>query len=192
MPDWWAKMACSLLASWLCSLAVAPQCKGLYEKKLFRDSFLSLKFAFVWFGWLNLFPSQQIMEHSAAVTVFGPFRLVADKKELWRGEELLKVRSMPLAVLSYLAQHPEQVISVDDLRKAVWGSTRVGRGAIRVCVREIRQALGDEMATPRYIETVGRQGYRFIAPLATPPPVSSSKFQVSSSEAEGQGRQLIT
>ena len=58
------------------------------------------------------------------------------------------------------------MIPIEELRKAVWGDTRVGRGAIRVCVREIRQALGDEAATPRYIETVGRQGYRFIGRLS--------------------------
>jgi DNA-binding winged helix-turn-helix (wHTH) protein len=108
------------------------------------------------------------MEHPAPVIAFGPFRLAPDKKELWRDEELIKVRSMPLAVLAYFAQHPERVIPVDEVRKAVWGGTRVGRGAIRVCVREIRQALGDEAVTPRYVETVGRQGYRFIAPSPLP------------------------
>ena len=67
-----------------------------------------------------------------------------------------------LAVLAYLVQHPGRVIPIEEIRTAVWGDTRVGRGAIRVCVREIRQALGDEAASPQYIETVGRQGYRFL------------------------------
>jgi len=129
------------------------------------------------------------MKHSVTVLTFGPFRLIPDKRELWKDEVLLKVRALPLTVLTYLVQHPERVIPLEELRKAVWGDTQVGRGAIRVCVREIRQALGDEMATPRYIETVGRQGYRFIGyrntSVATPPPVSSS-------EAEGQSRQLTT
>jgi len=132
------------------------------------------------------------MEHSATVITFGSFRLIPDKRELWKDEMLLKVRALPLTVLTYLAQHPERVISTEELRKAVWGDTRVGRGAIRVCVREIRQALGDEAATPRYIETVGRQGYCFIASVATTPLVSSFKFQVSSSEAEDQGQRLAT
>jgi hypothetical protein len=73
----------------------------------------------------------------------------------------------------------------------------VGRGAVRVCVREIRQALGDEAATPRYVETVGRQGYRFVGyrfstPLATTPPVSGSRFQVASVQIEAEGRRLGT
>src|SRR5262245_44618909 len=103
------------------------------------------------------------MPPPAAVLAFGPFRLVtAKQRELWKGEKLLKVRSLPLAVLAYLAQHPERVIPLDEIRTAVWGETRVGREATRVCVRELRQALGDEAAAPQYIETVGRQGYRFI------------------------------
>src|SRR6266545_3287644 len=49
------------------------------------------------------------------------------------------------------------------------------------CISELRQALGDEARTPRFIETVHRRGYRFIAPLTTATrPISSSKFQVSS------------
>ena len=55
---------------------------------------------------------------------------------------------MPLAVLTYLAQHPERVVAVEELRQAVWGSTYVSRTTIRVCVREVRQALGDETGHP--------------------------------------------
>src|SRR5262245_59471365 len=102
------------------------------------------------------------MEHQAAVIAFGPFRLLSAQRQLWKDKEQIELRAMSLAVLAYLAQHPERVIPVEELRKAVWGDTRVGRGAIRVCVREIRQALDDEATTPHYIETVGRQGYRFI------------------------------
>ena len=99
---------------------------------------------------------------SDAILAFGPFRLVASKRELWKEEKLLKLRALPLAVLAYLVQHPGRVIPIEEIRTAIWGDTRVGRGAIRVCVREIRQALGDEAASPQYIETVGRQGYRFL------------------------------
>src|SRR5215470_9194918 len=115
------------------------------------------------------------MEPRAAVLTFGPFRLVVDKRELWKDDVLLQVRALPLAMLAYLVQHPEQVIPAEELRKAVWGGTRVGREAIRGCVRELRQVLGDEAAMPRYVQTVGRQGYCFIGfrlnpSLLTPPP----------------------
>jgi len=91
---------------------------------------------------------------------------------------------MPFAVLIYLAQRPEQVVSGKELLNAVWGGTYVSHTVVRVCVREIRRALEDEVVSPRYIETVGQQGYRFIAPITTTPPVSSSKFRVSSSQSE--------
>jgi DNA-binding winged helix-turn-helix (wHTH) protein len=122
------------------------------------------------------------MEDKVRVLTFGPFRLLPSQGQLWKEEERLEVRLRPLAVLTYLAQHPEQVVSIEEMRKAIWGSTYVSRTVIRVCIRELRRALGDEAATPHYIETVGRQGYRFIAPLATSPLASSSKFQVPSSK----------
>jgi len=129
------------------------------------------------------------MEHKEEVIAFGSFRLLPVQGQLWKDEERLEVRLRPLAVLAHLAQHPERVVSIEELRKAVWGSTYVSRTAIRVCIRDLRKALGDEMATPHYIETVGRQGYRFIgyrfSPSLVPPsPVSSSRFQVLSSKTE--------
>ena len=118
-----------------------------------------------------------MMKHSATVMTFGPFRVVANKRELWKREKLLKLRALPVAVLAYLVQHPGRVIPIEEIRTAIWGDTRVGRGAIRVCVREIRQALEDEAASPQYIETVGRQGYRFLGALATTPPATRSQVQ---------------
>jgi hypothetical protein len=112
-------------------------------------------------------------------------------------------------MLTYLVQHPEQVITSEELRQAVWGGTRVGREAIRGCVRELRQVLGDEAATPRYVQTVGRQGYCFIGfrlnlPLTTPslgtgaeslvPQVkteSSTRLPSLTSPFVGRARELI-
>src|SRR5215468_7189474 len=99
------------------------------------------------------------VESRATVIAFGPFRLLPAQQQLWRDENLVELRPTSLAVLSYLAQQPERVVAVEELRQAVWGGTYVSRTTIRVCLREVRQALGDEAATPRYIETVGRRGY---------------------------------
>jgi DNA-binding winged helix-turn-helix (wHTH) protein/predicted ATPase len=107
-------------------------------------------------------PKEKAVEQRATVITFGPFRLFPVQRKLWKDEEQIEVRTMPLAVLTYLAQHPERVVPIEEVHKAVWGSTSVSRTTIRVCVREIRQILGDEVAIPRYIETVGRQGYCFI------------------------------
>ncbi|HEV8717577.1 MAG TPA: AAA family ATPase, partial [Candidatus Binatia bacterium] len=69
--------------------------------------------------------------------------------------------------------------------KAVWSDVKVSPGVLKVCLRRIRQALGDSSTKPHFIETKHRQGYRFIAPIAaSPQPVSSSKFEVSGLESE--------
>ena len=55
------------------------------------------------------------MDSHAAVQTFGPFRLVVDQRELWRDDVRLTVRALPLALLTYLRQHPEQVLSGKEL-----------------------------------------------------------------------------
>jgi DNA-binding winged helix-turn-helix (wHTH) protein len=124
--------------------------------------------------------------------VFGPFRLLPAAKQLWRNGARVELRPMSLAVLSYLARRPGQVVSGQELLKAVWAGTYVSGIVIRVCIREIRQALGDEVAHPHYIETLGQQGYRFIAPLVTTSPVLSSQFLVPGSNSQGQDQPLTT
>lgn len=98
--------------------------------------------------------------------VFGPFRLDPEKKRLWRGEEKLRLRPMAVAVLHVLAEYAGQILSKEDLLKRVWAETRVTKTVLKVCIREIREALGDDAVTPCYIETVGRQGYRFVGQSA--------------------------
>ena len=59
------------------------------------------------------------MEQTATVIAFGPFRLLPAQRQLWKDEEQLELRTTPLAVLTYLAQHPGRVVSAEELRKAV-------------------------------------------------------------------------
>lgn len=75
----------------------------------------------------------------------------------------IRLRARTLAVLRYLVEHPGRVIARPEFAQHVWVGTHVTRSVLRVCIWEIRQALGDAGATPQYIETVGQQGYRFCA-----------------------------
>jgi DNA-binding winged helix-turn-helix (wHTH) protein len=93
---------------------------------------------------------------------FGLFRLDLVTNQLWQGEQLLVLQPKPLAVLRYLAEHPRQVVTKSELLKAVWAGVYVTKAVVKECVRAIRGALSDDATTPRYIETVGREGYRFI------------------------------
>lgn len=59
------------------------------------------------------------------------------------------------------------VVSRDELLRTVWGDTVVSDNVLKVCISELREALGDDSSKPRFIETLPKQGYRFIAPLST-------------------------
>src|SRR5215831_7656122 len=102
------------------------------------------------------------MELERRIT-FGPFclDLEAAHGRLWRGEQIIALRPRSLAVLRYLVEHAGRLVTKAELRQQVWTGTHVTDTVLRVCVRDIRVALGDEAAAPQYVETVGQQGYRF-------------------------------
>jgi DNA-binding winged helix-turn-helix (wHTH) protein len=109
---------------------------------------------------------------------FGPFRLDPRHKKLWRGEQEVILRARSFAVLHYLATHPGQLVSKEEVKKTLWAGIRVTNTVLRVCIREIRNALGDSAATPQFIETVARLGYRFIAEVVSSSQVSESVQEV--------------
>jgi hypothetical protein len=67
-------------------------------------------------------------------------------------------------MLRYLAEHPGRLVTKAELRQHVWADTHVTDIVLRVCVREIRAALGDTAEAPQYLHTVGGQGYTFCVP----------------------------
>ena len=70
------------------------------------------------------------------------------------------------AVLHYLVTHPDRLVTKDELLDAVWPETAVSDAVVRVAIGALRKVLGDTAQTPRYIATVPRRGYRFLAPVA--------------------------
>ena len=105
--------------------------------------------------------------------IFDPFQLDTVKKRLWKGEQEIRLRPMAAAVLQTLLEHAGDVMPKEDLLKRVWAGTYVTKTALKVCIREIRQALGDTVVTPHYIETVGQQGYRFVGRTDRKPTAAS-------------------
>jgi DNA-binding winged helix-turn-helix (wHTH) protein/predicted ATPase len=89
---------------------------------------------------------------------------VCDER-LWRGEEAIHLTNKAFAVLRYLVEHPARLVTKDALFDVVWADTVVSEAALSVCIRELRQALGDDARAPQFIETVRGRGYRFIAPV---------------------------
>jgi DNA-binding winged helix-turn-helix (wHTH) protein len=98
--------------------------------------------------------------------VFQGFRLDTQNRQLYKGAEKILLRPKSYAVLHYLAAHPHRLATRDELMSAVWPRARVVDAALRVSIQEIRKALGGSATHPKFIETVGKRGYRFIAPVS--------------------------
>jgi Transcriptional regulatory protein, C terminal len=92
---------------------------------------------------------------------FGPFRLEMTRARLWRGEQAIPLRPRAVAMLRYLAAHPDRLVTKAELRQHIWAGTHVTDTVLRVCLREIRAALGDVAEAPQYLQTVSGQGYKF-------------------------------
>jgi DNA-binding winged helix-turn-helix (wHTH) protein len=88
------------------------------------------------------------------------------------------------AVLRYLVEHAGRLVTKEELLKAVWPDIRVSEGVLKGYIRDLREALGDNSAAPRFIETVPRRGHRFVAPLTIALPVQGPKFKVQGSDFE--------
>lgn len=101
---------------------------------------------------------------------FSPFCLDLPGQCVWEmleGEPMRPVAMRPkaFAVLAYLVQNAGKVVAEEQLLEAVWPGVFVQPEAIKGRLFEVRAALGDDSKAPRFIETVPRRGYRFIAPL---------------------------
>lgn len=83
--------------------------------------------------------------------------------ELRDGDAGVRLRPKAMSLLVALARHPEEVLGKQALLDAVWPDVVVGDASVSVLVAELREALGDDPASPRFIETIPRRGYRLIA-----------------------------
>jgi DNA-binding winged helix-turn-helix (wHTH) protein len=94
-----------------------------------------------------------------------PLWLDLANERLWCGDQARALRPKTFALLRYLMAHPGQVLPKAVLLEALWPETVVSEVVLAVCVRELRQVLGDNARAPRFIETVHRRGYRFLGQL---------------------------
>jgi DNA-binding winged helix-turn-helix (wHTH) protein len=105
---------------------------------------------------------------------FDRFELNLQTGELKSRGVAVPLERQPAMALVRLVADRGQLVSRDDLRRAVWGDdTHVDfdRG-LNYCLRQVRLALGDDARSPRFIETVPRQGYRFLIPVTAAGPRS--------------------
>ena len=102
---------------------------------------------------------------SASQWTFGPFRLDPRNACLWRGADLVPLPPTAFALLHYLVTHAGQLVTKDEFFAAIWAETVVSEAVLKVRMSEVRKALGETARAPRWIATVHRRGYRFVAPV---------------------------
>lgn len=104
---------------------------------------------------------------------FGPFELSERDGELRRNGIRIKLQEQPLRVLLELVGNAGLVVTREELQQKLWpADTFVDFDlGLNTAVRKLRQALGDDAEGPRYIETLAKRGYRFIAPVSSAAPV---------------------
>lgn len=96
---------------------------------------------------------------------FGPFHLDIENARLSRGGRAVPLQPRAFAVLQCLLAHAGRLVTKRQLLDTAWAGTFVAEAALKVAIREVRRALGDDAVTPAFVETVHRRGYRFIAPV---------------------------
>jgi DNA-binding winged helix-turn-helix (wHTH) protein/predicted ATPase len=96
---------------------------------------------------------------------FGRYRFHATQG-LTRGKQEIRVTPKSLAVLCRLLDRPGEIVTREELFRDVWPDTAVSDAALTTCIQELRRALDDDARHPKYIETVHRRGFRFLAAAA--------------------------
>jgi len=106
-------------------------------------------------------------QNNQRVARFGVFELDLTAGELRKNGVKLRLQGQPFQVLALLLERAGEVVTREELQKTLWPSdTFVDFDhSLNTAINKVREALGDSATSPRYVETLARRGYRFIAPL---------------------------
>src|SRR5580692_2836472 len=98
---------------------------------------------------------------------FGVFEADFRTGELRKCGIRIKLQSQPFKLLAILLSHPGEIVTREELQQQIWGSETVVNfdHSLGTAVNKVREALSDSAENPRYIETLAKRGYRFIAPV---------------------------
>jgi DNA-binding winged helix-turn-helix (wHTH) protein len=105
--------------------------------------------------------------HSFIILRFGAFEVNLRSGELRKQGVRIKLQEQPFQVLANLLQRPGDVVTREELRSAIWKSDTFVDfdNGLNTSINKLREALGDSADSPRFVETLPRRGYRFIAPV---------------------------
>lgn len=102
------------------------------------------------------------------IVCFGDFELDLGASELCKQGTKIKLQEQPFQILQILLQQPGETVTREELRQKIWPSDTFvdfDHGLYNA-IKRLRDALGDSAESPRFIETIPRHGYRFIAPVS--------------------------
>lgn len=105
------------------------------------------------------------------VVRFGTFEVSFSSGELWKAGIKVHIQHKPLKMLEILLEHPGEMVSREELRQRLWPDDTFGDfdQAVNIAATKLRAALGDSADNPRFIETLPKRGYRFIAEVSLLP-----------------------
>ena len=125
---------------------------------------------------------------------FEDFELDASAGVLKRNGVRVKLQDLPFRLLVALSRRPGVVVSRDELRADLWGAETFvdAEAGLNTAIGKLREALGDSAETPRFIETIPKRGYRFVASVVAEPPASPSRDSASAAGSTTPGlREVI-
>jgi Tol biopolymer transport system component/DNA-binding winged helix-turn-helix (wHTH) protein len=104
---------------------------------------------------------------AATRLAFGLYEVDLSTGELWRAGHRIKLQSQPFKVLSVLLERAGEVVTREELQLRLWGNDTIVDfdHSLATAINKIREALRDSADNPRFVETLARRGYRFIAPV---------------------------
>ena len=127
---------------------------------------------------------------------FDRFCLDPGNRQLWREDVPVELNARYLDALALLVREPGKLVSKDRFLEEVWQGVPVTDEALTQCIKTLRRQLGDNASSPRFIETVPKHGYRFIAPVEweedeSAPEATASTRPVPNSRAPDGWREFL-
>lgn len=113
-------------------------------------------------------PIHRLRLRMNSIYLFGDYRLDTANAQLLKYDHDVPLPPKAFAMLAYFIERRGMLVTKDELLDAVWEHRYVTEGVLKSTVQIVRQALGDDAKTPKFLETIHRRGYRFIADVALP------------------------
>src|SRR5215467_2343778 len=115
-------------------------------------------------------PAANVPAANLIVVRFGVFEVDLRGRELRKSGVRIKLQDQPFQVLAMLVERPGVIVTREEIQQKLWPSDTFVEFdlSLNSAIKKLRQALGDESDNPRFVETLYRRGYRFVAPVVIP------------------------